>query len=465
MLKVLIIENDPEVSGDLERKLGKADVTACSNASPEFAIDDLASHKPGLAVIGPSLDEDTCLKCTHKIKIFDPSMPILILHKGDKSPDELERFPFEGIHFVNIYLSPQEMSKTIAAAFRHKAEYDISPEYPIIVGQSDAIRAVRQKVHNLSNKTITVLITGETGTGKELVARSIHYHSARRKGPLVKISCGTLPDDLLESEVFGFQKGAFTGAHRDKPGRIELAHDGTLFIDEIGNLSLSLQVKFLQVLEDKAFVRLGGIDDKVIDARVIAATNSDLLKKVREGEFRKDLYYRLNVIHIRVPSLRERKQDIPLLIHYFLQKYCFELKKEVLEVPVEISDHFQAYHWPGNVRELENVVRRGVALRDWSFVFKDLRPEKGNTKYGGGAEAEPRKWSDDWRDDRIREAFKEPDFSLKSITKFHVAEAERQAIVETLQRTQWNRRVAARLLGVSYKTLLNRIEEFRIKHA
>jgi two-component system response regulator AtoC len=465
MLKVIIIENDPEVVGDLEKKLVMADVTACSSARPEFAIDELASHKPGLAVIGPSLDEDTCLKCTHKIKIFDPSMPILILHRRDKSPDGSERFPFEGIHFGSIYLSPQEMSKTIAAAFRHKAQYDISPEYPIIVGQSEAIRAVREKVHNLSNKTITVLITGETGTGKELVARSIHYHSGRRKGPLVKISCGTLPDELLESEVFGFQKGAFTGAHRDKPGRIELAHDGTLFIDEIGNLSLSLQVKFLQVLEDKAFVRLGGIHDKVIDARVIAATNSDLLKKVREGQFRKDLYYRLNVIHIRVPSLRERKQDISLLTHYFLQKYCFELKKEVLKMPVEVRDHFQGYHWPGNVRELENVVRRAVALRDWSFVFKDLRPEKGNTKRGGEAGAEPRSSPDDWRDDRIREAIKKPDFSLKTITKFHVAEAERQAIVETLQRTQWNRRVAARLLGVSYKTLLNRIEEFHIKSA
>jgi two-component system response regulator AtoC len=465
MLKVIIIENDPDVVGDLEKKLVEAGVTACYGAGPEFAIGELASHKPGLAVIGPSLDEDTCLKCTHKIKIFDPSMPILVLQRRDKSPDGSERFPFEGIHLVSKHLSPQEMSKTIAAAFRHKAEYDISPEYPIVVGQSEAIRAVRQKVHNLSNKTVTVLITGETGTGKELVARSIHYHSGREKGPLVKISCGTLPDELLESEVFGFQKGAFTGAYRDKPGRVELAHGGTLFIDEIGTLSLNLQAKFLQVLEDKAFVRLGGIQDKVIDARVIAATNSDLLNKVREGEFRKDLYYRLNVIHIRVPSLRERKQDIALLTHYFLQKYCFELKKEVLEMPIEISDHFQAYHWPGNVRELENVIRRAVALRDWSFVLNDLRPEKGNTKHGGEEEVEARNWRDDWRDEIIREAIKKPDFSLKRITKSHIAEAERLAIIETLQRTQWNRRVAARLLGVSYKTLLNRIEEFHIKSA
>jgi two-component system response regulator AtoC len=465
MLKVLIIENDPTVSADLEKKLVETKLAACSHERPDCTIDDVVSHDPGLVVIGPSLDEYACRKCTHKIKIFDSSVPILIMHSGEKSADESKRFPFEGIHFVSADLSPEEMSKTIAATLRHKADYDILPEYPIIVGQSDAIREVRQKVHDLSNKAITVLITGETGTGKELVARSIHYHSARRKGPLVKISCGTLPDELLESEVFGFQKGAFTGAHRDKPGRIELAHGGTLFIDEIGNLSLNLQVKFLQVLEDKAFVRLGGIDDKIIDVRVVAATNSDLLKKVQEGEFRKDLYYRVNVIHISVPALRERKEDIPLLTHYFLQKYCFELKKEMLEVPVEVADHFQAYQWPGNVRELENVARRAMALRDWSFVFNDLTPEKGNSKRAGEAGVEARKGNDDWRDDRLRQAIKEPDFSLKKITKIHVAEAEREAIVGTLQRTQWNRKVAARLLGVSYKTLLNRIEEFHIKHS
>jgi two-component system, NtrC family, response regulator AtoC len=463
VLRVVIIENDPSVSADLEKKLVETDVTACSHARPEFTIDELASHDPGFAVIGPSLDEDTCMKCTHKIKIFDPSVPILILCKGDKSPDESERFPFEGIHLVSVDLTPEEMSKTIAVAFRHKAEYDISPEYPIIIGQSDAIRAVRQKVHDLSNKTITVLITGETGTGKELVARSIHFHSLRRKGPLFKISCGTLPDDLLESEVFGFQRGAFTGAYRDKPGRIELAHGGTLFIDEIGNLSLNLQAKFLQVLEDKAFVRLGGIHDKIVDARVIAATNSDLLKKVREGQFRKDLYYRLNVIHIKVPPLRERNQDIPLLTHYFAQKYCFELKKDPMEIPMEIASHFQAYQWPGNVRELENMVRRAVALRDWGFVVKDLTLGNGIARHACEADAEARNLGDDWRDDRIREAIKEPEFSLKRITQFHVAEAERKAIIETLQKTQWNRKAAAQLLGVSYKTLLNRIEEFGIK--
>jgi two-component system response regulator AtoC len=457
-LRVLIIESDQEATARLGEKLQQVDSAVCSYAGPQAPIGELATFDPELAILGPSLDEETRLKCTQKIKILNPSVPVMVLCQRDKLQEESEKLPFEGMHFVAADITPEELSRSVAALFKHGSECEISPDSPIIIGQSEAMRSVRQKVHNFAHKDITILIEGETGTGKELVARSVHYHSPRRKGPLVKISCGTLPDELIESEVFGFQKGAFTGADRDKPGRIELAHEGTLFIDEIGNLSLNLQVKFLQVLEEKAFVRLGGIHDHIIDTRVVAATNSDLAKKVREGQFRKDLYYRLNVAHITVPSLRERKQDIHLLVHYFLQKYCFELKKELLDIPVEIYDHFQTYQWPGNVRELENVVRRAVALRDWSFVFKDLAPVSGDAK-----EPDMKNTREHSRDDRIKESFKEPGFSLKKITKVYVAEAERQAIIDTLQRTQWNRKAAARLLGVSYKTLLNRIDEFQIR--
>jgi len=271
-----------------------------------------------------------------------------------------------------------------------------------------------------------------------------------------------LPDELLESEVFGFQKGAFTGAHKNKPGRLELAHNGTLFIDEIGDLSLALQAKFLQVLEDKAFARLGGIYDKFVDTRVVAATNSDLQKKVRDGLFRKDLFYRLNVIHIEATPLRERKPDIPILMHYFVDKYCLELKKDVLEIPARILKHLQAYQWPGNVRELENVVRRAVALRDWEFVFKELNLETIPKGAGHGSREELGVIAG-WSDEKIEKLIKENRFSLKKITKTYVSEAERQAIVDVLAKTQWNRKKAAEMLGVSYKTLLGRIDEFRLK--
>ncbi|MBW2084402.1 MAG: sigma 54-interacting transcriptional regulator [Deltaproteobacteria bacterium] len=234
------------------------------------------------------------------------------------------------------------------------------PDFPVLIGNSPEMQkirdkiqrvadkdiTVRDKIQRVADKDITVLITGESGTGKEVIARSIHYHSPRKNGPLLKINCGALPDDLLESEVFGFQRGAFTGAHRNKPGRLELSHGGTLFIDEIGDLSLQLQVKFLQVIEDKTFSRLGGVSGKIVDARVIAATNRDLWKMVKEGTFRKDLYYRLNVVHIEAPPLRKRKQDVPLLLDYFINKYCYELKRDPLDLPLHVLGALNEYAWP-----------------------------------------------------------------------------------------------------------------------
>jgi two-component system response regulator AtoC len=241
-----------------------------------------------------------------------------------------------------------------------------------------------------------------------------------------------------------------------------LAHNGTLFIDEIGDLSLSLQAKFLQVLEDKAFARLGGIYDKFVDTRVVAATNSDLQNKVRDGLFRKDLFYRLNVIHIQAPPLRARKPDIPILVQYFVDKYCLEHKKEILEIPAKVLKHLQAYQWPGNVRELENAVRRALALRDWGFVFRELSLEA-LPRGARRASSEDLAEASGWSDEKIARLIKENRFSLKKITKTCVSEAERQAIVDVLAETQWNRKKAAEMLGVSYKTLLGRIDEFRLK--
>jgi two-component system response regulator AtoC len=393
------------------------------------------------------------------MKILTPSMPVLTSCSGVLPATEPPNMPFEGIYRIGTDLDAKEFQETVQSALRFRAESKWRTDYPVMVGTSEAVRSIKRKIQRVADKDITVLITGETGTGKELIARSLHYHSQRSQGPLVKISCGALPDELLESEVFGFQKGAFTGANKNKPGRLELAHNGTLFIDEIGDLSLALQAKFLQVLEDKAFARLGGIYDKFVDTRVVAATNSDLQRKVQEGLFRKDLFYRLNVIHIQAPPLRDRKQDISLLIQYFVDKYCFELKKEVLEIPAKTLKHLQAYQWPGNVRELENLVRRAVALRAWEFVYKDLSIETFPKRAEIGTKEELGVVAG-WSDEKIDRLIKENRFSLKKITKTYVSEAERQAIVEVLAKTQWNRRKAAEMLGVSYKTLLGRIQEF-----
>ena len=461
-INVLVIDSDPALGEAWEASVKQLGPFQCYFADPNVPVEELAAMKPDLAVLGPSLDEDACIRCIHKLKIVTPFMPILTSCGGVPLARGTEITPFEGIYPIGPDLEITKFSETLKSALKFREEHKMRPDYPVIIGHSEAIRSIKQKIQKVAGKDITVLITGETGTGKELIARSLHYHSARNQGPLVKITCGALPDELLESEVFGFQKGAFTGAHKNKPGRLELAHNGTLFIDEIGDLSLALQAKFLQVLEDKAFARLGGIYDKFVDTRVVAATNSDLQKKVRDGLFRKDLFYRLNVVHIQAAPLRERKPDIAILMHYFVDKYCLELKKDALEIPAKILKHLQAYQWPGNVRELENVVRRAVALRDWEFVFKELNLET-IPKGAGRASREVLGAVAGWSDEKIEKLIRENRFSLKKITKTYVSEAERQAIVDVLAKTQWNRKKAAELLGVSYKTLLGRIDEFGLK--
>ena len=460
-INILVIDSDPSLAEAWAERVKGLGFSRCSSVTPGVPIDELAAVKPDVAVLGPSLDADTCIRCINKLKIVTPFMPVLTSCGGVPVAKGQETMPFEGIYHVSPDLEAAEFGEAVQSALKFRDEHKMRPDYPVLIGHGEAIRSIKQKIRKVASKDITVLITGETGTGKELIARSLHYHSARSQGPLVKITCGALPDELLESEVFGFQKGAFTGAYRNKPGRLELAHSGTLFIDEIGDLSLALQAKFLQVLEDKAFARLGGIYDKFVDTRVIAATNSDLQRKVRDGLFRKDLFYRLNVIHIQAPPLRERKQDIPVFIQYFVDKYSFELKKDLLDVPGKILKHLQAYQWPGNVRELENVVRRAVALRDWEFVFKELSIEA-LPKGVGRASREDLGAVAGWSDEKIERLIRENRFSLKKITKTYVSEAERQAIVDVLAKTQWNRKKAAEMLGVSYKTLLGRIDEFHL---
>ncbi|MDY6988947.1 MAG: sigma-54 dependent transcriptional regulator [Thermodesulfobacteriota bacterium] len=461
---ILVVESDPSLSESLQEKVRDLGFKLCSPAPSDRSAEQLASLAPDLAIIGPSVETQACLKNIHNLGLIDPVMPVLtscdeaLLLNGSDNP------PTGAIHHLSSDPDLEEMSAAIHKAWKQRTARGPLDDSPVvIVGQSPQVINIRGKIRKVANKDVTVLITGETGTGKELIARSLHYHSYRRKGGLVKVNCGALPDDLLESEVFGFQKGAFTGAHRDKPGRLQLAGGGTLFIDEIGDLSLPLQVKLLQVFEDEAFSPLGGTEDETIDVRVVAATNSDLQQKVLEGSFRRDLFYRLKVVHMDVPALRTRKEDIPLLTHYFMNKYCFELKKGVLDIPDEIADLFLAYQWPGNVRELENVIRRAIVLRSWDFAFNDLNQEDEDHQTESGSASEVESQDSDWRDDKMSRLFRDNDFSLKKISKAYVSQAEREAIMNALRETQWNRRMAARLLQVSYKTLLNRIKEFDLK--
>ncbi|MBW1613060.1 MAG: sigma-54-dependent Fis family transcriptional regulator [Deltaproteobacteria bacterium] len=336
-------------------------------------------------------------------------------------------------------------------------------ECPEIIGVSDAIKSVKEKIKRLSDKNVTVLIRGESGTGKELVARNIHCNSRRKEENFVHVNCAALPSELLESELFGYRRGAFTGATYNKLGRFEKANRGTFFLDEIGALSHSLQAKILQILEDKKMSRLGGVNDIPVDVRIIAATNSNLEEKILKGDFRTDLYYRLNVISIEVPPLRERKEDIPALTQHFMNKFCDGLRKDCIQIDDSVKEHFQKYDWPGNVREFENIMKGIIALQNTDIVYADLTLGNVADNEEEYLDAKSRNLFQIWDDSRINELINNRrDICLKTIRGHYIADVERQAICKALELTQWNRKSAAQLLRVSYKTLLNRIEEYNI---
>jgi two-component system response regulator AtoC len=305
------------------------------------------------------------------------------------------------------------------------------PDLQVFFAHSEAMRQIRALIDQAAATDATVLIEGESGAGKSLVAYALHGQSARGHRPLVKVNCTTLPAELLESELSGHERGAFTGAHRRKPGKFELAHEGTLFLDEVGELPPPLQAKLLQVLQDGEFTRLGGERDLRVDVRVLAATNRPLAPAVAVGTFRADLFYRLNVVRLEVPPLRARREEIPLLAAHFLALYAARYNRPARRLGPETLARFLTYDWPGNVRELENLVKRIVVLEDEAGVRAEL---------GGRADPAP--------------AAPEPArLDLKAAVRRAGREVERVLIQEALQRTRWNRAEAARLLQISYKAL------------
>ena len=299
---------------------------------------------------------------------------------------------------------------------------------------SSQMRAIGTIIENVADTDATVLIRGESGVGKDLVARAIHASSSRRHGPFVKINCAALPSGLIESELFGHEKGAFTGAHRRKPGQFEHAHKGTIYLDEIGELPLALQAKLLHVLQDFRFSRVGGDGWVDVDSRVIAATNRNLEEAVARREFREDLYYRVNVVEIRVPPLRERREEIPALAAWFLEKFNTQYGRQ-RQLSPETLTHLQQHPWSGNVRELENIVRRLVVLTDVEAEIEALVTRGRN---GDGP-------------------VRLPTEGLREIARRAAREAEHKALEHVLERVRWNRAAASRILKVSYKTLLRKI--------
>ena len=323
---------------------------------------------------------------------------------------------------------------------------EMTLEDGVLISASEKMRQIREIIHRVADTDMTVLIEGESGVGKEVVARTIHSNSLRYDKPFVKVNCAALPQELLESELFGYEKGAFTGAYHQKPGKFELANSGTIFLDEIAEISPSLQAKLLQVLQDREFSKLGGKKDVRVDVRVIAATNRNIEEVVKKGRFRKDLYYRLNVANIVVPPLRERKEEIPIFVDYFLDKFAKKYNREVKPLPAKMMRALLQCLWPGNVRELENVIQRFVVLGKEEPAMDELDLV---TKKDPGSpikEPTPRKaWP-----------------SLKELNKEAIVKAESEVILKALGQTNWNRKKAAGLLNISYKGLLYKIKEYGV---
>ena len=337
---------------------------------------------------------------------------------------------------------------------------------PPIIGVSKNIERIKDLIGHVADTGLNIVICGESGVGKEVVAQNLYNLSPRKGKPFLKINCAALPEGLLESELFGHESGAFTGADRKKRGKFELANTGVLLLDEIGDMSLPLQSKLLHVLQSGEFSPLGSEKEVRSDAWIIAATNHELERDISEGNFREDLYYRLNIIRIDIEPLRERPQDIPPLIEYYLNKYASQFADRNFEKPdAAIMDKLTAYHWPGNVRELQNVLKRLVVLQEWDEIIDELSRRQEAKRLGPFNANAPGNYTviSDLLELGSGDSPDLSKFSLKKIKKRATDRVEREAISYVLDKTAWNRSKASKILKISYKTLLNKISELNIE--
>ena len=352
--------------------------------------------------------------------------------------------PFDTDHLLHLIKKALEAQRLMAENILLKEEFSSVIGMPKIIGRSEKIRDVAKKIQKVAAAKTTVLLLGESGTGKELFARAIHCLSPRKDYPFVPINCAAIPKELLESELFGHEKGAFTGADARKLGKFELADKGTIFLDEIGEMDLSLQAKIMRVIQEGEIERVGGLKATSVDVRVIAATNKDIERAVSDGTFREDLYYRLSVFPIKIPPLRERSEDIPLLVDFFIKKYCAEIKTDGKAVSGEVLNMLVAYPWKGNIRELENTIERAVILCEGNTVTPEhisLNPIPMKSAFG----------------------MLPMDGTLEDTSKEALRQAETQRIKKALQETKGNKSRAAELLDISYKTLLTKVKEYGIE--
>ena len=434
-------------------------------------------------------------------KKIDREVPIIVISGQGRTTTVVQAMKLGATDFVCKPFEHGELEIMLDSALRQRqlsqevatlrAQLNEQSKYTMLFGNSLRMNEVRDLIERVADTDVTVLIRGESGTGKELVARALHERSLRKDKAFVKVNCAALPTELLESELFGFEKGAFTGAIQQKPGKFEFANHGTMFLDEIGDITYPLQAKLLQVLQDGEFSRLGGKADVHVDVRLVAATNRNLEIAVAAGQFREDLYFRLNVVTINMPPLRDRKEEIPVLTDYFLKKYCVQYNKSAVSISSDLAHQFMDFDWPGNIRQLENLIKRMVVLGSESAIVRELqqpttvvplRPSSMSSAprfvaappspvmpppaAAAGSRMPARVTA--VRDDQpiaaavgaaVVASTANGCISLKDISRTAAREAEKELILRMLTRTRWNRKEAAEILGISYKALLYKIKE------
>jgi len=461
--KILLVDDEPSIRQLLSYRLRKEgyEVVLAENGREAIAvlerggIDLLVSDirmpdMNGVEVLraAKALDPDILGVMITAYASKETSIEALRLGASNYVEKGAPEFPSEVVEVVGHALEQRKIRQERRALQQEnvllKRTLGASHQFCNIIGRSSPMVNVFKLIETVAPTTSTILVTGESGTGKELVARAIHYNSPRRERPFVALNCGALPETLLESELFGHMRGAFTGAANNKKGLIEVAERGTVFLDEIAEMTPMVQVKLLRVLQERRFRRLGGLDEVEADIRIIAATNQDLGQLVADGDFREDLFYRINVIPIHLPPLRERREDILLLAEHFLRRYCEQMGKKLAGISGEAARLLEGYHWPGNIRELENVIERAVALESSPVILPDtLSPVL------RGLSTRPAPVID----------LPESGFNLEA----HVQELERGYLAEALRRSGGVQSKAADILGMTFRSFRYYAKKYNLK--
>ncbi len=464
MQKILVIDDDETIRDVLNTFLTAKGFHVCLACDGDEGIELLRQNKFDIVLTDIMMPKVTGIDVLKEMSVLNIKTPVIVITAYASIKNAVQAMKMGAFDYVTKPFNLEELLILIQRAIsisklvkeNKSLKLQLKGKYSFngIVGVSPQMQDVYDLIEKIADTDSTILITGESGTGKEVIAKTIHYNSSRSDGPFVPINCAAIPKDLLESEMFGHEKGAFTGALNTRLGRFELANTGTLFLDEIGELDPSLQVKLLRVVQEKEFERVGGVKTIKTDVRIIAATNKDLEKEVKEGRFREDLYYRLNVIPIHLPPLRERIDDIPILLEHFIHEFCKKRKRQTFRFSMEATDALKKYSWPGNVRELENLIERLSILFHGDTVRVSDLPDKIRQEISTSIAGKTKGAVCSINNLDIPSG----GISLNSF----VEDIERRLIISALDKTGWIKSRAAELLGLNRTTLIEKMKKMGI---